>query len=40
MITFDVLPPLPSRGKDAVKAATQAWFDTYATDIGYATTSR
>lgn len=34
-VTFDVLPPLMSRGSDAVAEATQAWFDSYSSDIGY-----
>jgi uncharacterized protein (TIGR02246 family) len=35
IVTFDVLPPLNARGKDAVAEKTQAWFDAYASDIGY-----
>jgi hypothetical protein len=35
VITFDVLPPLHSRGSQAVAERTKAWFDGYATDIGY-----
>ncbi len=35
IVTFDVLPPLHARGSDAVQAKTQAWFDAYASDIGY-----
>ncbi|WP_328459641.1 SgcJ/EcaC family oxidoreductase [Actinoplanes sp. NBC_00393] len=35
VIAFNVLPPLHSRGSAAVETATQAWFDSYATDIGY-----
>lgn len=35
VVTFDVLPPLNSRGKEAVAGKTQAWFDGYASDIGY-----
>ena len=33
--TFDVLPPLNSRGNAAVEAKTRAWFDAYPSDIGY-----
>ena len=32
---FDVLPPLHSRGSDAVEEKTQAWFDSYVGEIGY-----
>jgi ketosteroid isomerase-like protein len=32
---FNVLPPLSSRGNTAVEGATRAWFDAYASDIGY-----
>ena len=32
---FDVLPPLNARGKAANAQKTQAWFDGYASDIGY-----
>lgn len=35
VVIFDVLPPLHARGSDAVQAKTQAWFDAYASDIGY-----
>lgn len=35
MIAFDVLPPLRSRGSEATAAKTRAWFDAYASDIGY-----
>ena len=35
IIAFTVLPPLHSRGAAGVEAATRAWFDGYATDIGY-----
>lgn len=35
IVTFDVLPPLHSRGSAAVREKTQAWFDAYASDIGY-----
>lgn len=35
IVTFDVLPPLHSRGSEAVQEKTQAWFDSYADDIGY-----
>lgn len=35
IVTFDVLPPLHARGSDAVQSKTQAWFDAYASDIGY-----
>lgn len=34
-VIFDVLPPLRSRGKDAVEERTRAWFDGYRSDIGY-----
>jgi len=36
IVTFNVLPPLHSRGKAAVEEATRAWFDAYASDIGEA----
>lgn len=29
VVTFDVLPPLNSRGTDAAAEQTQAWFDSY-----------
>lgn len=35
LIAFDVLPPLYSRGSAATAARTRAWFDAYASDIGY-----
>lgn len=35
VITFDVLPPLHTRGRATDAARTQEWFDAYATDIGY-----
>lgn len=35
IITFDVLPPLHSRGSEAVEEKTQAWFDSYTGEIGY-----
>jgi uncharacterized protein (TIGR02246 family) len=35
VITFNVLPPLHARGSAAVEEATRAWFDGYASDIGY-----
>ena len=35
VITFDVLPPLHSRGNEAEAERTQAWFDIYISDIGY-----
>lgn len=35
VVAFDVLPPLHSRGSDAVAEKTRAWFDAYASDIGY-----
>lgn len=35
IITFNVLPPLRARGTAAVEEATRAWFDAYASDIGY-----
>ena len=35
IVMFNVLPPLSSRGNAAVEDATQAWFDAYASDIGY-----
>ncbi len=35
VITFNVLPPLHSRGRAAVAEQTQAWFNGYASDIGY-----
>lgn len=35
IVTFDVLPPLHTRGSGAVQAKTRAWFDAYAGDIGY-----
>lgn len=35
VVTFDVLPPLRRSGSEAVAAKTRAWFDGYATDIGY-----
>jgi ketosteroid isomerase-like protein len=35
IITFNVLPPLHARGSAADEEATRAWFDSYASDIGY-----
>jgi ketosteroid isomerase-like protein len=35
IVTFNVLPPLHARGSAAVEEATRAWFDGYASDIGY-----
>jgi uncharacterized protein (TIGR02246 family) len=35
VVVFDVLPPLNARGKEANAEKTQAWFDGYASDIGY-----
>lgn len=35
VVTFDVLPPLRSRGSAAVNEKTLSWFDGYASDIGY-----
>jgi uncharacterized protein (TIGR02246 family) len=35
IITFNVLPPLRARGSAAVLEQAQAWFDGYASDIGY-----
>jgi uncharacterized protein (TIGR02246 family) len=35
VISFNVLPPLQSRGSAAVADQTQRWFDGYATEIGY-----
>lgn len=35
VITFNVLPPLHSRGSAAIADQTRAWFDLYACDIGY-----
>ncbi|MET8151508.1 YybH family protein [Actinoplanes sp. NPDC049668] len=35
IVTFNVLPPLHARGGAAVEEATRAWFDAYASDIGY-----
>ena len=35
IVTFDVLPPLHSRGSEAVEEKTRNWFDSYAGDIGY-----
>jgi uncharacterized protein (TIGR02246 family) len=35
LIAFGVLPPLHSRGSAALANQTQAWFDAYASDIGY-----
>ncbi|GAA4969514.1 YybH family protein [Actinoplanes utahensis] len=35
IITFNVLPPLHGRGNEAVEEATRAWFDAYASVIGY-----
>jgi ketosteroid isomerase-like protein len=35
VVTFDVLPPLRSRGNETAEQTTHAWFDSYASDIGY-----
>ena len=35
IVTFDVLPPLASRGTERVEEKTRAWFDAYSSDIGY-----
>ena len=35
LVAFDVLPPLLSRGSEAVGEKTQAWFDAYDGEIGY-----
>lgn len=35
MLAYDVLPPLRRRGSAEVVKRTRAWFDGYATDIGY-----
>ncbi len=35
IVIFDVLPPLLTRGGDAVVEQTRAWFDAYASDIAY-----
>jgi uncharacterized protein (TIGR02246 family) len=35
LILFNAVPPLLSRGSAAVADRTQAWFDSYASDIGY-----
>jgi uncharacterized protein (TIGR02246 family) len=35
IVMYNVLPPLRSRGNAAVEDATRAWFDAYASDIGY-----
>ncbi|MEU8233893.1 SgcJ/EcaC family oxidoreductase [Actinoplanes sp. NPDC048967] len=35
VVTFNVLPPLHARGGAAVERATRAWFDGYASEIGY-----
>jgi uncharacterized protein (TIGR02246 family) len=35
IITFNVLPPPHARGSAAVEETTRAWFDGYASDIGY-----
>src|SRR5919201_1618700 len=39
VVSFDVLPPLNARGKDAVAEKTQAWFDSYASAIATTSTS-
>jgi uncharacterized protein (TIGR02246 family) len=36
VIAYNVLPPLHSAGRAAVEEQTQAWFDSYVSDIGYA----
>jgi len=35
IVAFNVLPPLHTRGNAAVEEATRAWFDAYASEIGY-----
>jgi uncharacterized protein (TIGR02246 family) len=35
VVQFNAVPPLRSRGRGAIAEQTQAWFDSYATDIGY-----
>jgi uncharacterized protein (TIGR02246 family) len=35
LIAFNVVPPLHSRGSAGVADQTEAWFDAYASDIGY-----
>ena len=35
VVAFDVVPPLRSRGNEAVAARIQEWFDSYASDIDY-----
>jgi uncharacterized protein (TIGR02246 family) len=35
VITFNVLPPLHTRGSSAVEETTRAWFGGYASEIGY-----
>ena len=35
VVTFDVLPPLMSRGAEPIVGKTQQWFDGYASDIHY-----
>jgi ketosteroid isomerase-like protein len=35
IVTFDVLPPLNAKGKDASEGRTRAWFGGYASAIGY-----
>ncbi|HVD57180.1 MAG TPA: SgcJ/EcaC family oxidoreductase [Thermoleophilaceae bacterium] len=35
VVQFNAVPPLRVRGRGAIAEQTQAWFDSYATDIGY-----
>jgi uncharacterized protein (TIGR02246 family) len=35
VVQFNAVPPLRSRGRGAIAEQTQAWFDSYATEIGY-----
>ena len=35
VVTFDVLPPLRTRGSAAVEEKTRSWFDGYDGEIGY-----
>ncbi len=35
VVVFDALPPLQARSGDEEESKTRAWFDSYATDIGY-----
>lgn len=36
VVLFDVLPPLASRGRSVTEERTRAWFDSYASEVGYA----